>query len=306
MRRLLLGVALVAAVGIVVLGAVLVIAARGEEPGASQPQASVTVVGAGVQPSAHAFGDPVVAELVLDVDPTVADPETIRIPTDFSPYEPAGPAQVERTETGGALRLRYRYPLVCLREGCAPEGPRQVFEFPLGNVVYRFRATPGRATAIVDWQPFTVTSRIGEQTGSDRGWRADVTTLPGVSYRLPPGTLAALLFAGSIAFAGLAAALAWWRLRPPRGQVEPAELEPVRRLTPLEQALALAHEAARNGDPPDRRRALERVARELGTRGHRDLADRARDLAWAAGSASPAAIEQLAAEARMLGNGETP
>jgi hypothetical protein len=305
MRRLLLGLALVAAVGIVVLGAVLVIAARDEEPGVSRPRASLTVVGAGVQPLAHAFGDPVVAELVLDVDSVIVDPESIRIPTDFSPYEPAGPAQVERTETGGALRLRYRYPLVCLREGCSPQGSRRVFEFPLGNVIYRFRATPGRATAIVDWQPFTVTSRIGAGASSDGDWRADVTTLPGVSYRLTPGTLAALLFAGSIAFAGLAVALAWWRLRPRRQQVEPAELEPVRRLTPLEQALALAREAAQNGDSPDRRRALERVARELGTRGHRDLADRARDLAWAAGSANPAAIEELADEARVLGNGET-
>jgi hypothetical protein len=306
MRRLPLVLAIVAAVGIVVLGAALIIAARGDDAGVSRPRASVAVVGAGVQPSAHAFGDPVVAELVLDVDPAVVDPDTIRIPTEFSPYEPAGPTRVERTETGGTVRLRYRYPLVCLGEGCSPEGSRRVFEFPLGNVVYRFRATPGRATAIVDWQPFTVTSRVGEQALADRGWRADVTTLPDVSYRLTPETLAALLFAGSITFAGLAVALAWWRLRPRRRQVEEAELEPVRRLTPLERAFALAREAARNGDSPDRRRALERVARELGSRGHRDLADRARDLAWAAGAANPAAIEELADEAKVLGNGETP
>jgi hypothetical protein len=306
MRRLLLIVAVVAAVAIVVLGAVLVIAARGEDPGVSRPRSSVAVVGAGVEPPTHAFGDAVAAELVLEVDPAVVDPATIRIPTDFSPYEPVGATQVERTETGGTLRLRYRYPLECLREGCSPEGSRRVFEFPLGNVLYRFRATPGRATAIVDWPPFTVTSRVGEQALAEREWRADVATLPKVSYRLTPGTLAALLFAGSLAFAGLAVALAAWLLRPRRRQVEQAEREPVRRLTPLQRALALARESSRNGDSPDRRRALERVARELGIRGHTDLADRARDLAWAAGSASPAAIEELVDEAEVLGNGETP
>jgi hypothetical protein len=306
MRRLLLALAVVAALAIVVVGAVLVIAARDEDRAVPRPRASVTIVGAGVQPPAHAFGDPVVAELVLEVDPAVVDPDTIRIPTEFSPYEPAGPTKIERTESGGTLRLRYRYPLICLDEGCSPEGSRRVFEFSLGNVVYQFRTTPGRATAIVDWQPFTVTSRVGEQALADREWRADVTILPGVSYRLAPGTLAALLFAASVAFAGLAVALAWWRLRPRGRQVEQAELAPVRPLTPLERALALAREAARNGDSPDRRRALERVARELDSRGHRDLADRARDLAWAAGLANTAAIDELAEEAEVLGNGEKP
>jgi hypothetical protein len=113
------------------------------------------------------------------------------------------------------------------------------------------------------------------------------------------------LLAGTAAFAFLGLGLAW-RLTRTRAPAVIEEGEPdVPTLAPLERALELARDASRNGDPPERRRALERVARELGGRGLAELADRARALAWASGAADPAAIEALARDAHAANGGSS-
>ncbi len=67
----------------------------------------------------------------------------------------------------------------------------------------------------------------------------------------------------------------WW----PVSARDPGAVDAALSSTPLERALDLALRAD-GGDSPDRRRALERVARELGSAGRSDLADEARALAW--------------------------
>ena len=304
MRRLAPSLAFLAALAVTLGGIAYVLGARAEErEGAPPPQQALTIVSTSVRPSVHAFGEPVVAELVLVGNAEVVRPETVRIDPDFSPYERAGPGRVERVVSGSNIRWRYRYPLRCLREGCAPVGDRRTFEFPLASVAYRFRLSPGPANFIVEWPSFEVTARVDDAALAERAWRADAAAVPAPSYWFSPAALAAVLLVGTAGFASLGAGLAW-RLsrRRESAALEPDEAE-VPTLAPLERALELAREASRDGDPPDRRRALERVARELGSRGLADLADRARALAWASGVADPAAIDELARDARAANGG---
>ena len=79
---------------------------------------------------------------------------------------------------------------------------------------------------------------------------------------------------------------------------EPEQAEPGVVRPPLARALDLARADLGNGAAaPDRRRALERVARELSTLGRDDLADEARSLAWSPRACTPEEIETFARRA---------
>jgi hypothetical protein len=305
-KRMLVPLALVAAAAIVGGGLALVLAARGGEDDRPGLRATMRVASAQIRPSVSAFGEPVVAEVTLVGDRAlIAAPESVRIISDFSPYETARPVQVERTETGDSLRWRFRYTLRCLREGCAPDDATRTFDFPTAAVVYRRRTSTGPLTAIFDWPNVDVTARVAGDALAPQAWRADLSSVPQVSYSWSPGLLAVTLFAGSIVFAGLGVGIASWLVRGRERDEEDEQTtdEPVQ--TPLERALELARSEARNGDSPERRQALERVARELGSRGLPDLAERARTLAWASGTSDPAEVDDLARNVRAATNGGT-
>ena len=304
MRRLAVPLALLAAFAVTAGGIALVLASREGDGDDLRPlRQSLTIVSTSVRPSVHAFGEPIVAEVVLVGDAEVVRPETVRIDPDFAPYEAAGPGRVERVAAGSSVRWRFRYPLRCLREGCAPAGDRRTFEFPLASVAYRFQLSPGPASLIVEWPRLQVTARVDDAALARRAWRGDVSAVPAPSYRWAPGALAAALLVGTAGFAGLGVGLARrLSLRRAPATVE-AGPDEAATLAPLERALDLARAASRNGDPPDRRRALERVARELGSRGLPELEDRARALAWASGTADPDAIDDLARDARSANGG---
>jgi hypothetical protein len=306
-RRPLVTVAVIAGLAIFVGAVTLLLDARKGDGGAvaTRPRASVSVVSAAIRPATHHFGEPVVAELVVVADKSLVDPSTVRVNPDFTPYEPIGPRQVERTETATSVRWRFRFPLRCLRDGCAPDGARRTIELPGAGVLYQFR-TEGRGTAIVDWPSFDVTARVPDDALAPENWRAEVASLPAVTYARSPTTLAAGLLGGSFVFALIGLGLVWWLTRPKETLEQEQLQEEPERLTTLERALQLAREAALDGDSPERRKALERVARELGDRGLPDLADRARALAWASGAASAVAVDDLARDARAAANGGAP
>ncbi len=270
---------------------------------AAAPRASVSVVRASIQPAVHLFGQAVIAELVVVANKAIVDPDTVRVRPDFAPYAPAGEPQVERTETATSARFRYRFTLRCLDEDCAPETARQVVDFPGTAVFYRFRSTSGPGTALVDWPPFEVSARVPRDALSPERWRADVTSLPAVSYERSPGTTAVVLLASSIILALSGVGLVWWLARPEARADLAADELPEVRASVLERALQLAREASLDGDSPERRKAFERVARELGARGRVDLAERARALAWASGPARPVMIEELEREALAATDG---
>ena len=94
--------------------------------------------------------------------------------------------------------------------------------------------------------------------------------------------VAALLAAAGVLVAGATAAAMYRR----RQTSDP--------LTGLERALALARDAERR-PAPDRRRALELLARLLGSRDP-SLADEAGQLAWSEPAPTPDALEGLVAD----------
>lgn len=248
-----------------------------------------------ITPDAHVFGEQVVATVEALFDATQIDPSSVRVVTEFAPYEPAGERTVERRVSGGIGVATFRFPLHCLEEGCDTTGSRGVAEFETGRVVYRFHDSPNDAFGALDWPPFEVASRVSEDDVEDIRWRAAETSLPDASYRASPTWLAALLLALAAAFAAGAVLLGrakWWR---PTGEVALAPAGPSE--TPLARALALAREASLNGDVPRRRRALERVARELGAVNRRELEVEARALAWSEAGSTEADVESLARRA---------
>jgi hypothetical protein len=256
------------------------------------PPSSAIEVTTDITPDAHVFGQPVVATVEALVDATLIDPDSVGMQADFAPYEPVGRRTVERRVSGGTGVVTFRYRLQCLDEGCDTSGNRGVAEFETGRVVYRFRTSSGDAFGTLDWPPFEVASRVSADDVERIRWRAAETSLPDASYRADPKQLAALLLVLAALLGGGAFLLArrlWWA---PDDSAAAMVAEPS--ATPLQRAIALARDASLNGDMPRRRRALERVARELGAVNRPELAEEARVLAWSQAGSTEAEVESLA------------
>jgi hypothetical protein len=301
MRRAVAFAAFAAAAVVVGLAVGVLARGDGEEPlGAGVPLTQDPVaVASRVEPDGAFFGQPVVARVDVQVDATQVDPARVRVDAVFDPYTAAGPRTVERVDSGGTTRLTFRYPLRCLGEGCDPASDRGLVEFEPGRVSYLYRDASRQDRRLgeeIDWAPFVVTGRVGQDAVRDIRWRAEQSPLAAVTYRVEPRTTGIVLLALSVALAALAAALAWlvWGRR--RGSEADSE---AMAQAPLALVLAAARAAARNGDVPKRRRALESVARELRSAGFGDLAVEARTLAWSPQEATSADVEQLARRAEL-------
>lgn len=270
------------------------LAARGEGDAVGRPARAVAVA-ATVEPDVVAFGTPVVATADVIVDSTVVDPKSISLQADFTPYEVAGKPTVERHVEGQTAHVVFRYTLRCLREGCEPAGARGVAEFQSGLVRYRFNGNPGAGRDVVDWPRVIVASRVAAPDVEAINWRASRSELPAVTRRFDPTWLVLALLVAALALAGGAV---WLGRR--LWHVPPAPVETAARdeRPPLERALELARADSGNGAAaPERRTALERVARELDVLGLRELADEARTLAWSPRSATADEVEGLARRA---------
>jgi hypothetical protein len=275
---------------------VVVLATRDSgDAGRNLPRAGI-LVQAGIEPRVHAFGDPTAAEVVLLVDPTQVVVNSVRIEADFDPYEVAGAVHTERAESSSVARLRFRYPLTCLTEACAPGEATPMVDLDPGRVVFRVRSRATPTIREFDWPPITLVSRVGPEALAQGRWRADAATVPEPDYRVAPGGFAAGLLSASVALVVAVVGLAAYRLA--RRRAVRAE-EVVDSRPPLERAVELALLVSRNGDPAARRTALERVARELIEVGRNDLATRMRTLAWSPEPPSADAVEEVvrAAEA---------
>lgn len=291
MRRALLVTSQIVAAALIGLsvGFLWTAARPGGDRGASP--ANAIEVAATVEPAVHAFGEPVVATVAVVVDSDAVDPASVTVDAEFGSYEPAGPLTIERRDAGAVSTLRYRYPLRCLGEGCDPVGARQSIEFPLGRIGYLYRETSRRAFVELDWNAFQVTGRVNDTAVERIDWRASTARLPEPSYRVEPVRLAVGLLLIAMAIAAAAAWLAWRFLRPE--PVTADDDETVRRLSPLEQALAIAGAATEEGNPAERKRALERVARELVGIGEPSLAADARALAWSPNGSHAVDLDDL-------------
>src|SRR5438067_1448269 len=193
---------------------------------------------ASLHPGAVQYGDPVVADVEVDYDPSTVEPSSIRVQPRFTPYV-AGAAPVVQHLHGGAVR--FRYSLLCVTDGCLPgNGPRLL---QLRPVTATGLAGTRTVTATARWPALRISSRLAPADRTGRVRFHHPATPPAVHYRLAPGALAG----GLIALAALSALAA----------VALAGRELARR----------SRTARRRGEPTPRCRAAELAAGALRRRG---------------------------------------
>jgi hypothetical protein len=256
-------------------------------------RARVAVTGT-LEPRTHLFGEPVVATIEALFDPSRVRAGTVRVEPGFRPYEVIDEERVE-SQAGDLTRVSHRYTLSCTRIGCTPNRDKRQFEFPMTSVFFTIVGV-GQAQDTVQWPPLEVVSRLGPFDLDEPRWRADTRHLPEATYRVPPLALAVGLFAAAAALVAAAIALVAL-VRPRRADAEEDAVAAERRSL-LERALELAELHSQDGTTPEQRKALERLARELGHVGHRDLAGRARRLAWSPAAPAPTDVTALASDVR--------
>jgi hypothetical protein len=257
-----------------------------------------------LEPRVQMFGDPVTARIDLLFDRRRVSPsaDKIRIDAPFGPYEIVDGPKLERAESGELVHLRYTYRLLCLDRGCATGGPRTDVQLPPLRVFYSLADIRQRVNDSAEWPTVSVASQLTRADLRQARWRAN-RDLPAVSYAIAPGALGALLAAASLlALLGSAAVGAPLFARE-RAAPEDGDAVAEDRSSPLDRALATVRRVFDTGELPDRRRALERLSRELGRAGEPELAARARGLAWSPDAPSPGEVDDLAADVRAANGG---
>lgn len=264
--------------------------AQGEQQPQEQagPQVDFEDIGARavLSPRILLFGDVLNARVDVIVENEVIDPDSVRVAMSFAPWEIVGQPQRLRRDAGTKTYLRTSWTLRCHISPCVPSGQVAPLDFDAARVSYV--KDGGRRSSPIQWPLLTVYSRFasanfeGAQTSPSAPWRADLISMPSVSYRVGPWIVVAvaLVLGGLFAAGGLLlAALAWPRRKaapPPEPEPEPLPV-----LTPLEQALELLEDASREDGAEERRRSLELVAEVLEDHeGAGDIVRRAKVLAW--------------------------
>jgi len=189
-----------------------------------------------------------------------------------------------------------------------PTGQTTLQHLRRAAVVYRLRGKAGERTIQLRLPAIEVVSSINPTLVSGEAsvptqvritpYVAHVVPLPRPTYRVDP----AVLIGGAFGAAGLlltvAIVLLVLYVRGRRPAREPS------RASQLERALGFLAWAREHGDETDRRKAIERVAAELGSNGvNGDLASSARELAWAEPSPPAKDVDELAERVRKEAGG---
>ena len=299
--RLALALAAVVVALVVLLAAVVL--TRGGDDAPSAQRDPITAA-ARLSPRVVLFGDTLTATVDVVVDRTAIDPDGVEVRWSDDAWKPVGTPERTRRDTGSTGYIRTTYVLRCLAQPCVPVRETEDVQFDAARVSYVAPVGGGTRRLTVDavWPPLVVHSRLAGPDENRRDalaspWRADMVSLPAVSYRASPGlVLALLLLAGVLLVA--AAAVILYRLLPEREPPPEPEPEPV--ASALEQALALLEAPTTANGDQDRRRALELVAEEVERWGDDDLALSARTLAWS--ESTPEGDEARALAVRLRGH----
>ncbi|MDQ3866408.1 MAG: hypothetical protein M3304_06220, partial [Actinomycetota bacterium] len=249
--------------------ALLAIAAGATDPAAAQREIRVpgrpVVVLDRTLPATHLFGERVRATLTLGVNPTLADPHSVRTNVQFSPYrvvEAAGPA---REEGGGRVVLRYSYLLECLERDCLPSD--EAIELPDARVDYHATGAGVAEPLSVAWPELAVVSRVSERDLEQPQFRVSAPTADSSGSRAVTGALAAAALVALAGGALLARVLSREAARDAPVVISPHDA------TPLGTAFAVLEEpAVRTAE--ERRVALDSLARALERSGRHELAAR--------------------------------
>jgi hypothetical protein len=255
-------------------------------------------------PRAVLFGDTLTARVDVVVDKTVVDADQVELDASFGSWRPVAQPSESRADSGDTAHLRTTYVLRCLTRLCAPAQETERVDFEPARVSYAALVGEGarRLTVDVPWPTLVVHTRISGSEDGQRDilaapWRADLVTLPLLSYRVSPWLLIAVLLAGGLALFAAAGFLVY-RAIPDRKPPPEPEPEPVPVATLLEQALAFLEAPASANGAPERRRALELVADEAESWGDARLATTARALAWSEHTPESETTKAFAAELR--------
>jgi hypothetical protein len=251
-------------------------------------------------PAVHQFGDRVVAEIEVMLDPGRVDPASVTLDPDFEPFTVIGRSRRQAQSEGAALQ-RHRFTLACLHLACLPGRTPRTFSLAEPVVGYRLRSGASRRLSL-EWPRLTGTSRLdpGELAQSpELPFRADVAP-PSASFRVEPGTLAALLLSAALLLVVVAAALLSPELRRLL-LLRARRRDPLAGMTPLQRALLLVERSLARGNAEDQRKAIDRLARELRRAGDDELSAAARQLAWSARAPADADLAPIEEAERTIG-----
>jgi hypothetical protein len=303
------------------LAAVVALAAAAPAAATLPPVPSGSSIGDGVPfkayasltPPVHLFGDPVTASVAVVADTKWVDPARLRVTASFRPYRPIHAPTVLRLHTGRFEQITWTWTLRCLSAPCVPRFPpsdtAHVFHFPLAHIDYL--ALDGKRSygITTSWPPVEALSQLSPSAISAIGqrlglpWRASFTPLAAPTYRIRPGLLfwLSLSLAAVLGCAALLLTGRWALMMRPHRTSEPAFSATA---TPLERALVLLAWARQHDDETLQRKALERVADELGTEvaGIDELTQKARELAWSSRGPESEEFDSFSKQAHEQGH----
>ena len=275
-----------------------------------------------VTPQVHLFGDGVTARLAVVADTKWVDPARLRITTSFKPYVAAGEPVVLRLHSGRFAQVTWTWTLHCLTSPCVPRLPPSEkyhdFRFALVHIDYMTKAGKRAYGITASWPPVEVLSQESPASESALAatnhltWHYHLTPVASPTFGVSPTLLfwLALGLGGAALLAAAGFAGSWYLTVRPRS-AGPGFVDSK---TTLERALAVLAWAHERGDETLERKALERVAGELGFEAPLPTVDElsrtARELAWSADVPGDEEVETFAEQARETGrhgdDGEPP
>ncbi len=251
--------------------------------GTITPPPAPLVARASFDPSTPAFGDRISATITIEIDRRRARAQTLRLRYQLAPLQAIGPPRTIREVRGDVELMTIAVPVACISDACL--AARGVAQLRLAPAQASIATAAGVRKVSAAWPPLAVRDRVrtADVNAAPPPLEADAAPLP-PTYRVSPATLASVLDVVAALLGVSAVGLAAWEL----------ELRVRRRRAPkgpLARAIRLARSA--QGLPgPERRRALELLARALG-RG--ELQSEATRLAWSEPTPEPAELELLVA-----------
>jgi hypothetical protein len=251
-------------------------------------------------PAVHLFGDRVLAEIVVTLDPDQVDPASVTLDSDFDPYSIIGRSR-QQADSEGVVVQRHRFTLTCLRLRCLPGRTQRLFPLEAAAVRYRLRTGPSERLS-VEWPRLTATSRLDPEELAERPnelFRADVSP-PAATYRVEPGTLVGILVGAALLLVVVAAALLSPELRRLL-LLRARRRDPLAGMTSLQRALKLVERSLASGTADEQRKAIDLLARELRRAGDDELSAAARQLAWSARAPAEADLAAIEDAERTIG-----
>ncbi|HEU5489567.1 MAG TPA: hypothetical protein VFU84_02145, partial [Gaiellaceae bacterium] len=181
--------------------------AAGAPPGSGLSEGGIAASGS-LEPRNILFGDSIRAHVDVLLDRRKVDPTSVRVSTQFIPWEIVGPQVRTRSDSGSNTHLRTTFTLRCTSSPCLPNNNASALEFSPARLSYaRPEGAPGeRQSLTIDFPLLLVSSRFAAANaeGPDASsslWRADLASFPSASYRISPTLLISILIGGAVLLA---------------------------------------------------------------------------------------------------------